>query len=80
VQLAIYAISCLRCSEATVGQLTGPVTVLAIGKTTLAPATIWTTFCPGSTGPVPTPEGVNVATRSELTPGHSICPVTSTGP
>jgi hypothetical protein len=80
VQLANYAISCLRCSEATVGQLTGPVTVLAIGKTTLAPATIWTTFCPGSNGSVPTPEGVNVATRSELTPGHSICPVTSTGP
>ena len=69
MQLANYAIGCLRCSEATVGQLTEPVTVLAIGRTTLAPATIRTVFCPG---------GYNSeATGSELTPGHSICPVAS---
>ena len=80
MQLANYAISCLRCSEATVGQLTGPVAVLAIGKTTLAPVPIWTTFCPGSNGTVRTPGGVNLATRSELGPGHSICPSHSTGP
>ena len=47
MQLANYAISCLRCSEATVGQLAGHLTVLAIRRKTLAPATIETVFCPG---------------------------------
>jgi hypothetical protein len=47
VQLASYAISCWRCSEGTVGQLAGHLTVLAIGRKTLAPATIETVFCPG---------------------------------
>jgi hypothetical protein len=41
--------------------------VLAIARTTLAPATIRTVFCTGSNN--------SEATRSELTPGHSICPV-----
>ena len=34
-QLANHAISRMRCSEATVGQLTGPVSVLAISRKTI---------------------------------------------